>query len=60
MSDLLRPEFYDANAARVWLETELWPEGPICPHCGVVNQATALKGSAHRPGVYCMSAPRCL
>ena len=58
MSDLLRPEFYDANAARVWLETELWPEGPICPHCGVVNQATALKGSAHRPGVYQCNACR--
>jgi transposase-like protein len=52
MSDLYRPEFIDADAARKWLETELWPEGPICPHCGVVNGATELQGKAHRDGVY--------
>ena len=29
-----------------------WPNGPSCPHCGVVNEATELKGKATRPGVY--------
>lgn len=43
MSDLSRPEFHDADEARKWLETELWPNGPVCPHCGTVNEATLLK-----------------
>ena len=29
----------DDNAAREHLESLLWPDGPICPNCGVVNQA---------------------
>jgi len=58
MSDLYRPEFIDAEAARTWLETELWPNGPICPHCGVENQATALRGKSTRPGVYQCNACR--
>lgn len=52
MNDLYRPEFIDADRAREWLEARLWKEGPVCPHCGVVDQATQLKGKAHRPGVY--------
>jgi transposase-like protein len=52
MSDLYRPEFQDAEAARIWLESELWPDGPVCPHCGTVNQATLMRGKSHRPGLY--------
>src|ERR1700704_2307804 len=44
--------YTDANAAREHLESLLWPDGPVCPHCGVVNQATLLKGKSTRPGVY--------
>ena len=43
MSDLYQPQFNDETAAREWLEGRLWPLGPICPHCGVVNQATLLQ-----------------
>src|SRR5207237_1252830 len=43
MSDLYQPQFHDETAAREWLEARLWPQGPICPHCGVVNQATLLQ-----------------
>ncbi len=47
------PEIYtDPNAAREHLERLLWPDGPVCAHCGVVNQATLLKGKSTRPGVY--------
>ena len=35
MSDLDRPEFHDAEKAREYLERLRWPEGPVCPHCGV-------------------------
>jgi transposase-like protein len=47
------PAIYtDPNAAREHLETLLWPDGPVCPHCGVIDQATLLKGKSTRPGVY--------
>ena len=58
MSNLSRPEFHDEEAARAWLEAELWPNGPICPHCKEVNTATKLQGSAHRAGVYQCNACR--
>jgi transposase-like protein len=50
--------FQDADKAREHLEATRWPDGPECPHCGVVNQATGLKGKAHRPGVYQCNACR--
>jgi transposase-like protein len=30
------------------LESILWPDGPVCPHCGIVDSAYKTK----RPGVY--------
>jgi transposase-like protein len=44
--------YTDPNAAREHLERLLWPDGPVCPHCGVINQATLLQGKSTRPGVY--------
>jgi transposase-like protein len=44
--------YQDPEAARKHLEKLLWPEGPVCPHCGVVGEATKLKGKSTRPGVY--------
>ena len=38
--------------ARAYLESLLWPDGPVCPHCGVVNNAYTLKGKKHRAGLY--------
>ncbi len=51
MSDLQNPIFHNDAKARKWLEGHLWPDGPVCPHCGTIG-ATALHGKAHRPGVY--------
>lgn len=51
MSDLQNPIFHDETKARQWLEGHLWPDGPVCPHCGAV-EVTALHGKAHRPGLY--------
>ncbi|HTT84076.1 MAG TPA: IS1595 family transposase [Rhizomicrobium sp.] len=49
----LKAKIYnDETAARRHLEKLQWPEGPVCPHCGVVNEATELKGESTRPGVY--------
>lgn len=56
MADKIPARFTNADAARKHLERLLWPEGPSCPHCGVVNEATALKGASTRPGVYWCNA----
>ena len=50
-NDLANPVFHNEAKAREWLEAELWPDGPFCPHCGSFD-ATGLKGSAHRAGLY--------
>jgi transposase-like protein len=57
-ADFENPIFTDEVKAREWLETELWPDGPICPHCGVVNQATRLQGETVRPGLFMCNACR--
>ena len=49
--DITNKIYHDEDAAREHLEAQLWPEGPFCPHCGSV-EATALKGKAHRKGLY--------
>ena len=50
--DITAPIFNDEEAARKHYEASRWPNGPICPHCGVVDEATELKGKSTRPGVY--------
>ena len=52
MCNLSNPIYHDKDKAREHLEAIRWPEGPICPHCGVVDSAYELKGKAHRPGLY--------
>jgi transposase-like protein len=49
--NLTSPIFTDANKAREHLEAIRWPHGPVCPHCGVVDEATRCQGKAHRAGV---------
>ncbi len=50
--------FHDADKAREWLESRLWKNGAICPHCGTVGEATLMKGKSHRPGLYQCNACR--
>ena len=56
MTAELPKRFTNPDAARKHLESLLWPDGPHCPHCGVVNEATALKGKSTRAGVYWCNA----
>jgi transposase-like protein len=49
--DLVK-RFPTADAARTYLESQLWPAGPSCPHCGVVGNAAKLEGARCRPGLY--------
>jgi transposase-like protein len=50
--NLQNPIYTDENKAREHLEALRWPDGPVCPHCGVVGNAVALNGKSTRPGVY--------
>lgn len=51
MSILSKPYFQDEAAAYEKLESILWADGIICPHCGVVGNAYALKGKTTRVGL---------
>src|SRR3954449_11057323 len=51
--DLGNPIFHDDNAAREYLETVLWPQGPVCPRCGVMgDRIKKMEGKSLRAGVY--------
>lgn len=56
--NLTNPIFADADKARAHLEATRWPNGPICPHCGVVDEATHIGGKAARAGAYQCNACR--
>jgi transposase-like protein len=45
--------FHNEDAAFEYVESELWPNGPVCPHCGNVDQAKIgrLSGKTTRPGL---------
>lgn len=49
MSVLSRPHFYDEKAAFEHVESILWPEGPVCPHCGNVDKHYKLDGVRSKP-----------
>lgn len=52
MSALNEPHFQDPEKAREYLEAIQWPNGAVCPHCGVVGGHYQLQGKAHRPGLW--------
>jgi transposase-like protein len=56
--DLTNPMFTNEDSARAYFEAIRWPNGPVCSHCGVVNEATLVKGKSHRPGMYQCNACR--
>ena len=43
MSILSQKQFHDEAAAFAYVEAELWPNGPVCPHCGGVDRISAIK-----------------
>ena len=38
----LSKKFSDAEAARAYLETQRWPDGVVCPFCGLIGEAYKL------------------
>ena len=51
MSILSDPIFHDEQTATAYVESILWPDGSVCPKCGVVDNAYELKGKRARPGL---------
>lgn len=49
MSMLAKRYFYDEAAAFCHVERILWPEGPVCPHCGATDRIYELKGLRSKP-----------
>lgn len=52
MSNLNAPHFQDPGKAREYLEHIRWPNGPVCPHCGLRDDHYKLEGESHRPGLW--------
>jgi transposase-like protein len=55
---LAQPHFQDPDKAREYLEAQVWPNGPVCPHCGVIGEHYVLSGKSARPGLYKCKACR--
>jgi transposase-like protein len=51
-SVLNAPQFQSEKAAFAYVEAQLWADGRVCPHCGVVGQSKAMNGKTTRPGLY--------
>lgn len=52
MSILSRPEFHDEQAAYDYVESKIWPNGPVCPKCGENERITKMQGKSTRIGTY--------
>jgi transposase-like protein len=51
----LAQHFSNEDAAREFIEKLRWPEGPVCPHCGEIDNAYKLEpkpGSKTRKGLW--------
>ena len=50
---LSAPHFHNEEAAFAHVEAALWPEGPVCPHCGTTKERIGrLKGKTSRIGLH--------
>jgi transposase-like protein len=46
------PKFHDEESAFAFIESRLWPKGPVCPHCGSKERIGKLKGKSYRIGLH--------
>ncbi|MEQ8345743.1 MAG: IS1595 family transposase [Sneathiellaceae bacterium] len=45
-------QFHDEEAAYAFVEARIWPNGPVCPHCGETERTGKLQGKSTRIGTY--------
>ncbi len=55
-SVLNRPFFHNEDAAYPKLESIVWPNGPVCPHCGSTDRMKRMGGQQSVPA--CTNATR--
>jgi transposase-like protein len=51
-SALSEAHFHSEEAAFAYVEARIWPNGPVCKHCGGMERIGKLKGKTTRPGLY--------
>ncbi|MBA5775979.1 transposase [Stappia sp. F7233] len=52
MSVLSERYFRNEQAAYEFVEKQVWPKGPVCPHCHEAGNIRKLNGSSTRMGTY--------
>lgn len=52
MSYLSQPHFHNEEAAYAFVEARVWPNGPVCPHCGGTERNKLMGGASTRIGTY--------
>jgi transposase-like protein len=52
MSILSAPHYHNEEAAYAYVEARLWPNGPVCPHCGGFERISKMGGKSTRIGAY--------
>lgn len=51
-SALSQRQFHNEDAAFAWVESRLWPNGPVCPFCKATGEKIGrLEGKTTRPGL---------
>ncbi len=58
-SILNQPHFHDETAAFAKLESIVWPDGPICPHCGGIGRIYDLQGVKDKKGRIRLGLKKC-
>jgi transposase-like protein len=51
-ADVQAPAFTNDDVAREAVEALMWPNGPVCPHCGCTGKIGKVEGKSARPGLY--------
>jgi transposase-like protein len=51
-SILSAKHFHDESAVYAFLEGRVWPNGPVCPHCGGVERISKMQGKSTRVGTF--------
>ena len=49
---LSAPHYHDEDAAFAHVEARIWPNGPVCPHCGGTERISKMQGKATRKGLH--------
>ena len=52
MSVLAQKHFHNEKAAYRFVESKVWPDGPVCPHCKGKERIGKMKGKSTRIGTY--------